>query len=119
MKRTGHRRSRYGRSVITAAAVAFTLSACISPIDHGVSVTNASRQALRITGSCSQNDATFVKPGETITDQFSLGAQCRIDNGDGLDGMLACVTLKAVHTVITTTDLRDPPGPNECWGQGK
>lgn len=35
-----------------------------------------------------------------INNELYLGAQCPIDNGDELDGMLGCVTLKTSHTNI-------------------
>ena len=82
-----------------------------------VTVTNQTRQTIRTTGNCVEDDPHTLQAGQT-DNQYYLGAQCRIDNGDGLHGMLACITLRTSHTVITNADLHNPPGPNDCWGSG-
>ncbi len=92
------------------------LVAC-SDASPNVTVTNKTNYTIRLTGNCVPDDAHELAPGGTDKDLY-LGAQCRVDNGDGLNGMLACVTLKTAHTDITAGDLQDPPGPNECWGSG-
>lgn len=104
------------RLVLIVVACAVALAAC-RDVDPSVTVTNSTQETIRVTGNCIQDDAYMLAPGQTVN-QFYLGAQCRIDDGDGLHGMLGCVTLKTRHTVITVKDLRDPPGLDQCWGSG-
>jgi len=101
--------------VLLSAAV--TLTGCSGqPLPDGTTtVKNLTGEMIRVTGNCTPDDAQTLMPGDTTNDVY-LGAQCRIDNGDGLDGMLACVTLSTRHTVITAADLKDPPSPDQCWG---
>lgn len=95
---------------------ALTLTACSVPeLDSDVSLTNGTHQTIRITGDCTEDDAFFMSPGQTVTAAFYADSYCRIDNGDGLDGMLGCVRLTSAHTTVTLADLRRPPGPNDCW----
>lgn len=82
-----------------------------------VTVTNRTGQTIRLTGSCVADDPHTLDPGETDTGLY-LGADCRVDNGDGVTGMLACITLNTAHTDITVGALRNPPGPGQCWGSG-
>ncbi|RNL81110.1 hypothetical protein [Nocardioides marmorisolisilvae] len=99
------------------AALAIGMSGCSEPSPN-VTVTNKTGQTIRLSGNCIQDDAYELDPGESSND-FYLGAQCRVDDGDGsMKGMLGCVTLKTAHTDITPSMLRDPPKPDECWGSG-
>jgi hypothetical protein len=102
-----------------AAALALAvlgLASCNDP-RADVTVTNRTNQTIRLTGNCVADDPHTLEPGMT-DDYLYLGAQCRVDNGDGLHGMLACITLATSHTDVTQADLRDPPGPDACWGTG-
>lgn len=92
------------------------LTGCSDP-SASVTVTNRTGQTIRLTGNCVADDPHTLDPGVTDNELY-LGAQCRVDNGDGLDGMLACITLKTAHTDITASNLRDPPKPDQCWGSG-
>lgn len=94
-----------------------TLTACNMPeVDSEVSLTNGTQQYIRITGNCTDDDAIDMSPGQTVRDAFYADSYCRIDNGDGLNGMLGCVKLASAHTQVTLAELRRPPGPNDCWG---
>lgn len=74
-----------------------TLTACNVPeVDSEVSLTNGP-QTIRITGNCTDDDAIDVSPGQTVRDAFYADSYCRIDNGDGLNGMLGCVKLASAH----------------------
>lgn len=97
--------------------MAASLAGCASLPSGDTNVTNRTSTTIRISGNCTPDDAALLGPGESDSFVY-LGSQCRIDNGDGLNGMLGCVTLKAAHTDITPADLQRPPGPNECWGTG-
>jgi hypothetical protein len=105
------------RRVAGAAALALAVCTGCSNASPDVRVTNSTTQTIRLSGNCIDDDAYMLSPGATVNG-FYLGAQCRIDNGDGRDGMLGCVTLKAKYTDIAQADLRNPPGPNQCWGSG-
>lgn len=85
--------------------------------DGSISVTNRTTGAIRLTGNCVPDDAETLEPGETDTNLYS-GADCRVDNGDGLDGILGCLTLRTKHTDLTIEALRRITGPDACWGSG-
>jgi hypothetical protein len=93
------------------------LNACSALPTGNTTVTNGSGEMIRVTGNCVPDDAQTLMPGQTTNDAYS-GAQCRIDDGDGLHGVLACVTLSVAHTDITRADLKQPPRPDQCWGSG-
>lgn len=101
---------------VAALATMTALVACSDP-SPDVTVTNRTRETIRLSGNCVPDDPYTLDPGET-SGSFYLGAQCRIDNGDGLNGMLGCVTLASAHTDVIPADLRHPPNPDECWGSG-
>jgi hypothetical protein len=82
-----------------------------------VTLTNDTGQVIRVTGNCTDADASELRPGQTVN-MLYLGADCRIDNGDGLHGVLGCVTLSEKHTDLTRADLRPIAGPEDCWGGG-
>jgi hypothetical protein len=106
-----------GRAIVALGLTVAGLAAC-SDTSPDVTVTNRTDRTIRLSGNCvADNDAYTLAPGETSND-FYPGSQCRIDDGDGLKGMLGCVTLKSSHTNVTVADLRDPPGPDQCWGSG-
>jgi hypothetical protein len=108
--------TRTGPLIATLLLSLVALTACSNPSPN-VTFTNKTNETVRLTGNCVADDAHELAPGATDNDLY-LGAQCRIDNGDGLNGTLACVTLKTAHTEITASDLHNPPGPNDCWGSG-
>jgi len=108
---------RTAKGVVALAIAVAGVAAC-SDTSPDVTVTNRTDQTIRLSGGCvADNDAYTLGAGETSND-FYPGSQCRIDNGEGLNGMLGCVTLKSAHTDVTPADLRNPPGPDECWGSG-
>lgn len=108
-----------GSCFVAPVFLALLLSGCSENVDPSpaVTVTNHTTMTIRISGNCVADDPHTLAPGVTDNELY-LGAQCRIDNGDGLNGVLGCITLKAAHTDITAADLRNPPGPNDCWGAG-
>ncbi|WP_425955806.1 hypothetical protein [Xylanimonas sp. McL0601] len=108
--------NKHGAATAVLTVALLGLTACNTP-SLDVTVTNRSTQTIRIGGNCVADDPHTLEPGDSDS-AYYLGAQCRIDNGDGLDGMLGCVTLATAHTDLTDADLRDPPGPDDCWGSG-
>lgn len=106
---------KFGR-VLTVAIAVVVAGGC-SDTSPEVTVTNRTNQSIRLTGNCVADDAYLLRPGEAAN-QFYRGAECRIDDGDGLNGMLGCVRLTARHTDVTQADLRNPPSPDQCWGSG-
>lgn len=96
-----------------AAFVTLAALAGCRDVSPSVTVTNRTHQTIRVYGPCIQDDAYELSPGETVN-QFYFGAQCTIDNGDGLKGILGCVTLRTQHTNITQADLRDRPSTEQC-----
>ena len=107
-------------TILTGSFVVCILAAgCdFSMGDANVTLTNATGQVIRMTGSCIRDDPHTVNPGE-MDNYLYLGANCRIDNGDGLDGIPGCVTLSHRHTALTMAKLRKIAGPDDCWGSGK
>jgi len=102
---------------VLAVAIALAAAGGCSNASPEVTVTNRTNQSIRLTGECIDEDAYTLRPGETAN-QFYEGAECRIDDGDGLNGMLGCIRLAASHTDVTQADLRNPPSPDQCWGSG-
>ena len=103
----------------TAAALAavVAVSACgLWTPNLNVTLTNRTGRAIRVTGNC-VDDPHSVAPGQTDNALY-LGADCRIDNGDGLHGLRGCVTLRHRHTVLTEQRLRKIREPNDCWRAG-
>ena len=97
--------------------VVLTLVGCSDMPYGSTTVTNGTGEMIRVTGNCVSDNALTLMHGQTTNDVY-LGAQRRIDNGDGLHGMLACVTLSAAHTDITPADLKDPPDRHQGRGPG-
>lgn len=85
--------------------------------DGGTSVTNRTNIEIRLTGNCVPDDPQTLEPGDTDNDVYA-GAECRVDNGDGEDGVLGCLTLRHTHTDLTLDALRQIRGPDDCWGGG-
>jgi hypothetical protein len=103
---------------VLALVVLLSLSACdFSTPSADVTITNDTGQRIRVTGNCVVDDPHDLAPGVTDSMLF-LGADCRIDNGDGLDGVLGCITLTETHTDLTLADLRPISGADDCWGGG-
>lgn len=109
-------------SKVAAVAIVALMSAsvvgCAALPNGQTTVTNRTSTTIRISGSCTPDDASPLGPGEIDSDVYR-GSQCRIDDRDGLKGMLGCVALKSVQTDITAADIQRPPGPDECWGAGR
>lgn len=114
----GHNLAVNPRRRLAAALVvaACAVAGCSSP-SADVVVTNRTGRTIRLTGSCVADDPHTLAPG-TRDDYYYLGAQCRIDDGDGRHGVLGCVTLATRHTDVTRADLHRPPRPGECWKSG-
>lgn len=107
------------KTIVLGAVVIGLLSAgCdFSMGDPNVTLKNETGQEIRVDGNCVTDDPHSLGQGQT-DNYLYLGADCRIDNGDGLDGILGCVTLTHQHTVLTLAKLRRITGPNDCWGSG-
>lgn len=105
---------------LIAVGCALVLAGCgldFNLPDGSISVTNRTAETIRLTGSCVPDDAETLEPGDTDTNLYA-GADCRVDNGDGLDGVLGCLTLTSKHTDLTMEALRPVTGRDDCWGSG-
>ena len=99
----------------------FLVAGCGSDVtlpDGGTSVTNRTERTVRLTGNCVPDDAQTLAPGDTDTNVYA-GADCRVDDGDGMDGILGCLTLSARKTDLTMAALRPISGEADCWGDGR
>jgi hypothetical protein len=86
--------------------------------DGGSSVTNRTEIEIRLSGNCVPDDPQTLEPGDTDNVVYA-GADCRVDNGDGEDGVLGCLTLRQNLTDLTREALRKITGPDDCWGGGR
>lgn len=100
-----------------ASIPALALGGCSSVASRDVTLTNKTDRTIRVTGACVEDDPHTVDPGQTDNALF-LGADCVIDNGDGLNGILGCVTLRHRHTNVALGDLRPISGPSDCSRSG-
>jgi hypothetical protein len=93
------------------------LGGCSSVASRDVTLTNKTDTTIRVSGACVEDDPHTVDPGQTDNTLF-LGADCVIDNGDGLHGILGCITLRHRHTDLALDDLRPIGGPSDCSRSG-
>jgi hypothetical protein len=108
-------------SALAAIGSLFALLGCsvdLSLPDGGTSVTNRTKIEIRLSGNCVPDDPQTLEPGDTDNDVYA-GADCRVDNGDGEDGVLGCLTLRQKHTDLTLDALLKITGPDDCWGGGR
>lgn len=80
-------------------ALSLLLVGCREP-SAGVTLRNDTGSYIRFYGACTDADAADLNPGET-SNMLYLGEKCTLDDGDGLKGILGCITLRTEHTVVT------------------
>lgn len=113
---------RAGWTIFVASAASILASSgCaldFSTPNGTVSVINSTGRTLRLTGNCVPDDAQTLSPGASDSDIYP-GSECRVDDGDGLHGVLGCLQVGSRgQTVLTEKALRRIVGPNDCWQAG-
>lgn len=86
-------------SLITVGGVPAALSGCGDAPDGATTVVNMTNQNIRLTGDC-VDDPVSLAPGES-SKWFYSGSECRVDDGDGVNGLLGCLHLNHHHIAVT------------------
>lgn len=99
-------------SLIAVVGVSAAISGCGEMPDGTTTVVNRTNQYIRLTGEC-VDDPVSLAPGES-SNWVHGGSQCRVDDGDGLHGLLGCLHIDRRQIAVTRQTLARITASNQC-----